>query len=83
MNGCQFLVEDCTMDGTDYDCEHPTYGTKYGCDRCPMFGRNGGKRQYRLVNPRATPPNKACTRRRATSAIFRQVRRRGTGNANR
>ena len=62
MNGCQFLVEDCTMDGTDYDCEHPTYGTKYGCDRCPMFGRNGGKRQYRLVNPRVTPPNKACSR---------------------
>jgi hypothetical protein len=52
MNGCPFLVEDCTMDGTDYDCEHPTYGTKYGCDKCPMFGRNGGKRQYRLVNPR-------------------------------
>ena len=57
MKGCPFLVEDCTMDGTDYDCEHPTYGTKYGCDRCPMFGRNGGKRQYRLVNPRITPPN--------------------------
>ena len=52
MNGCPFLVEDCTMDGTDYECEHPTYGTKYGCDRCPMFGRNGSKRQYRLVNPR-------------------------------
>ena len=50
---CQFLVENCTMDGTDYDCEHPTYGTKYGCDRCPMFGRNGGKREYRLINPRA------------------------------
>ena len=48
MNGCPFLVEDCTMDGTDYDCEHPTYGVKYGCDHCPMFGRNGGKRQYRL-----------------------------------
>ena len=57
MNGCPFLVEDCTMDGTDYDCEHPTYGVKYGCDHCPMFGRNGGKRQYRLVNPRVTPPN--------------------------
>mgnify|MGYP006935494806 CR=1 FL=1 len=52
MKGCQFLVEDCTMDGTDYDCEHPTYGINYGCDRCPMFGRNGDKRQYRLVNPR-------------------------------
>ena len=51
MNGCPFLVDDCTMDGTDYDCEHPTY-VRYGCDRCPMFGRNGGKRQYRLVNPR-------------------------------
>lgn len=30
-----------------------------------------------------TPPNKACTRRRATSAIFGQVRRRGAGNASR
>ncbi len=66
MNGCPFLVEDCTMDGTDYDCEHPTYGVKYGCDHCPMFGRNSGKRQYRLVNPRVTPPNKACTRRAKT-----------------
>jgi hypothetical protein len=63
MKGCPFLVEDCTMDGTDYDCEHPTYGAKYGCDRCPMFGRNGGKRQYRLVNPRVTPPNTACSGR--------------------
>jgi len=56
MNGCPFLVEDCTMDGTDYDCEHPTYGTKYGCDHCPMFGRHGKKRQYRLINPRSVKP---------------------------
>lgn len=68
MNGCPFLVEDCTMDGTDYDCEHPTYGAKYGCDHCPMFGRNSGKRQYRLVNPRVTPPNTACTRQGAAVA---------------
>lgn len=58
MYGCPFLSEDCTMDGTDYSCDHPTYGTKYGCDRCPMFGRNGGKRQYRLMNFRKTKEDK-------------------------
>lgn len=36
------------MDGTEYDCEHPTYGEKYGCDHCPMFGRHNGKRKYHL-----------------------------------
>ncbi len=70
MKGCPFLVEDCTMDGTDYDCEHPTYGTKYGCGRCPMFGRNGGKRQYRLVNPRVTPPNNRLHSDAGESAPF-------------
>ena len=79
MKGCQFLVEDCTMDGTDYDCEHPTYGAKYGCDRCPMFGRNGNKRQYRLVNFRAISEilpfsDKTATREDDTAAYHGQER---------
>jgi hypothetical protein len=49
--GCEYLREDCTMDGTDYDCEHPTYGEKYGCDYCPIFGRNRKRKKITLDLP--------------------------------
>jgi hypothetical protein len=48
MRGCPYLEIVFSMDGDEYECEHPTYGINYGCDHCPMFGRNHGKRKYHL-----------------------------------
>lgn len=36
MKNCNYLTETATMDGTDYDCEHPVF--KGDCDGCPFGG---------------------------------------------
>jgi hypothetical protein len=33
--GCEYLVEEESMDGTEYTCEHPVY-SKDTCDRCRL-----------------------------------------------
>ena len=36
--GCEFLEEDESMDGTDYECINPKYAGKMTCDNCPLGG---------------------------------------------
>jgi hypothetical protein len=33
--GCEFLIEEESMDGTEYTCEHPVYSNDT-CDRCRL-----------------------------------------------
>jgi hypothetical protein len=40
--GCEFLKEDVTMDGTDYDCDNPLAPSTDGsCDHCALGALKG------------------------------------------
>jgi len=51
MNGCVWLEESCTMDGTDYDCTNPSPPSKDGtCDHC-LFGGLSPELERRKTAP--------------------------------
>lgn len=57
VNGCEFLEKLETINGLEYDCEHPEYSSLFTCDNCPLGPKSAQPPNQPIEQPNDTSIN--------------------------